>query len=173
MAGYVKLRPSKGTLRSDGPAQTDKGPSKQHGASSGRQNAILGQKGPCKTKRRPSQADMGMTQSRIIGRLKIKCFSLESWVNLNRKMGKHFESWVNLNQYLGSSLESWVDSESFPLESRLSHELNRFKCSRYCLSHELIRIKALVKCPKKVQRNWVKVQKSQLNWVKAQKRQRN
>ena len=52
----------------------------------------------------------------------------ESWVDLNRNVGKRFESWVNLiwflrkplepwvdlNQYLGTPLESWVDSESIP-----------------------------------------------------------
>ena len=59
-------------------------------------------------------ADMDMTQSRIQGRLRIKCFSLEWWVYLSQKMGKHFESWVNLNQYLGNPLESWDDSESLP-----------------------------------------------------------
>ena len=57
---------------------------------------------------------MGMTQSRIKSSIRIKCFSLESWVELNRKMGKHFERWVNLNQYLRNPLESWVDSESIP-----------------------------------------------------------
>ena len=72
-----------------------------------------------------------------------------SWVDLNRKIGEHLESWVNLNQYFGNPLGSWVDSESIlgiPLES----ELNRYKPSRYSLSHELIRIKALDECPKKV-----------------------
>ena len=41
-----------------------------------------------------------MTQRRIMSRLRIKCFSLASWVDLNRKMGKHFESRVNLIQYI-------------------------------------------------------------------------
>ena len=37
-------------------------------------------------------ADMGTTQSRIMSRLIIKYFSLESSVDLNQKMGKHLES---------------------------------------------------------------------------------
>ena len=77
------------------------------------------------------EPDMGMTQKRIMSRIRIKCFSLESWADLNRKIGKHFKSWVNLNQYLGYPLESWIDSESIPGKSLGSHELNRFKSSRY------------------------------------------
>ena len=54
------------------------------------------------------------SQSRIMCRLRIKRFLLESWVDCNRKMGKHFESWVNVNQNPGNQLESWVDSEKIP-----------------------------------------------------------
>ena len=54
------------------------------------------------------------TQGRIMSRLRSKCFSFESWVDLNWKMGKRFESWIHLNQYLGNPLESWVDSELIP-----------------------------------------------------------
>ena len=58
-------------------------------------------------------ADIGMTQSRIMCRFRIKCLLLESWVDLNRKIGKHFRSWVDLNQYLGIHLVTskfWVNS---------------------------------------------------------------
>ena len=82
---------------------------------------------------------MGTTQSRIISRLRIKCFSLESWVHLNRKKGKHFEAWVNLIWFSGKPLESWVNLNQYP-RIRLSRELNRLKFPRYCLSHDLIRI---------------------------------
>ena len=52
-------------------------------------------------------------------RLRIKCFSLESWVDLNKKIGKHFESWVDLNQHLGIHLNHELILSQF-LESRLS-----------------------------------------------------
>ena len=64
--------------------------------------------------------DICMACNQIMSRLRIKCFSLESWIDLKRKMRKHFESWVNLNQCLDNPLESWTDSESMsgkPLES--------------------------------------------------------
>ena len=60
---------------------------------------------------------MGTTQSRIMVRLKIECFSLESWVDLNRNLESHFESWVDLNQIPESHFESWVDLNQI-LESR-------------------------------------------------------
>ena len=83
-----------------------------------------------------SLPDMGMTQSRIMRRLRIKCYPLESWVYLNKKNGKHFESWVDLNQNLGIHLNHELLLSQF-LESWLSHELNRLKSPRYGLSHEL------------------------------------
>ena len=111
-------------------------------------------------------ADMGMAQSRVMSRLRVKCFSFESWADSNRKVGKHFESWVNLwvnlcslrnlismdaapavtntksspNQYLGMRLSCELILSQF-LENQLSHELNRFNTARYCLSDKLIRIK--------------------------------
>ena len=68
------------------------------------------------------------------------------------------------------------------LESRVSHELNRFKTPKYCFSHELIRINALSRMPKKRltkfseilkmgQGDLVKSPKNgERNLVKAQKR---
>ena len=61
-------------------------------------------------------ADMGVTQSRIMSRPRIKCFLLESWVDLNRKM------------------ESTLSHESILINTwgiHLNHELNPFKSSRH------------------------------------------
>ena len=82
---------------------------------------------------------MGVTQSQIMSRLRIKCFLFESWAYLNQRIGKHFQSRVDLNQYLGIHSTHELIQSQF-LESRLSNELNRFKFPRYCFSHELIRI---------------------------------
>ena len=102
-----------------------------------------------------------------MSRLRIKCFSFESWVDLNKKMGKHFESWVNLNQYLGFHFSHELFRSQF-LENRLSHELNRFKSSRYCSKscHELIRIKALQSNAQKGQRNlqWKPRNSFEIKW---------
>ena len=86
-----------------------------------------------------STADIGMNQNRIMSRLRLCFFSLESWVDLKRKIGKHFESWVDLIQYLVIHLSHELILSQF-LESRLSHNLNRIKSLRYCLSLELISI---------------------------------
>ena len=94
---------------------------------------------------------MGMTQSWIMSRLRIKCFSLESWVDLNQYLGiclsmswfwvdslesrlRHESIWINTWGSAWVASWFWVNS----LKSRLIHELNRFKFPRYCLSHELI-----------------------------------
>ena len=57
---------------------------------------------------------------------------LESWADVNRRIGKNFKSWVDLNQYLGIHSSHELILSQF-LESWLSHELNRFKSPRYCL----------------------------------------
>ena len=104
-------------------------------------------------------SDMGKTHSRIMSRLRIKYFSFDPWVDLNRKTGENFEFWVDLNQYLGIHWSHELILSQF-LESRLSPELNWFKSPRYCLSHELILIKIL---------EW-NAQKSQQNFVNAQQK---
>ena len=111
---------------------------------------------------------MGMTQS-----LRIKYFSLESWVNLNRKMGKHIQAWVNLNRYLGNQLESWVESESIPgkpLKSWFeSIEVFEILLESWANSNQ----GTWVECPKKGHTNasleW-KPQKVQRALVEARKR---
>ena len=89
---------------------------------------------------------MGVTQSRSMSRLRIKCLLLESWVDLNRKMGKdlsHKSTWIN----------AW--------EIHLSHELILSQFLKSRLSHQLIRINAPSRIiPHKGQRNLVKAQKS-------------
>ena len=96
-----------------------------------------------------------------------KWFSLESWVDLNRKMRKHFESRVDLNQYLGNPLELWLDS--IPGKP-LSHELNWFKYSRCCLSHELIRIKTLELNAEQDQWNLMKAHKMSTKFSESPKK---
>ena len=73
--------------------------------------------------------------------LRVECFSLESWVDLNRKWGttlSHESIWTNT---WGIHLSS-VDSESIPRKS-LKSWVESIKSSKSCLSHELFRIKAL------------------------------
>ena len=96
--------------------------------------------------------------------------SLFEWVDLNRKMWKHFESsWVNLNQYLGNSLESWADSESIPLKplELLVGSIQVFEIlpGSWADSNQGNRANA-----QKGQRNLVKAQKGQRNWEKAQRK---
>ena len=62
----------------------------------------------------------GMTQSRIVSRLRIKCFSLESWVDFNKKKTQDILAISRYESMSGNPLESWVDSESIsgkPFES--------------------------------------------------------
>ena len=83
-------------------------------------------------------ADMGTTQSRIMSRIRIKCFRLSHELIWMENL-EAFESWVDLNQYLRIYLNHGLILSHF-LESRLSHELNRFKSPRFFLNHELIQI---------------------------------
>ena len=95
----------------------------------------------------------GMTHSRIMSQLRIKCISLESWVDLNQKWGSilshgsilfdskgshssHASIWINTWESAWVASWFWVNS----LESFLSHELIRFNFPRYCLNHDLIQI---------------------------------
>ena len=106
-----------------------------------------------------------MTQSRIKSRFRIKCFSLESWVDLNQKMGKRFESWVNLSKYLGNH-ESIPGK---PLKSLVeSIQVLEILLESWADSNQ----GTWVECPKKVTQSQhlsEKPTKGQRNWVKAKK----
>ena len=99
-------------------------------------------------------------------------FLLESWVDLNRKIGKQFEPWVDLNQNLGihlshelilsqfleKPLKSWVESiqvSEILLESWA--DLNQFVGTVLEWKAQKGHTKSTVgkvDCPKKVKRNW-------------------
>ena len=57
--------------------------------------------------------DMGMTQNWIMSRLRIKCFSLESWVNLSQKLESilnHESIWINTWESARVMSWFWVNS---------------------------------------------------------------
>ena len=66
--------------------------------------------------------DMGTTQSWIMCRLRIKCFLLSSWVDLNQYVGIRLSRELILSQFPGKSLEPWVDLNQY-LGICLSREL--------------------------------------------------
>ena len=123
------------------------------------------------------RADMDMTQSRVMNRLRIKCFSLESWVHLNKKSGiilSHESIWINTRESTWVMSWFWINSWKGAWD-----ELNWFKSPKYWLSHELIRFNFLwrhtwVERPKKSYEanTWVESPKqvNQVNsWVECPK----
>ena len=83
--------------------------------------------------------DMGLTQSRIMSRLRIKLFRLSNeltWIEKSVSILSHESIWINKWEFAWVMSWLWVNS----WKSRLSHELIRFKSPRHCLSHELVQI---------------------------------
>ena len=104
---------------------------------------------------------------------------LQSWVDSESIPWKAVWVMSPSKSIRGDPLESWVDLSQF-LESRLSHEWNRFNSPRYCLSHEMIRTnfsgRHVSRRPKKGHTKsgpMVVILKvtisSEMNWAKAQK----
>ena len=68
------------------------------------------------------RTDMGMSQSWIMSRLRIECFSLKSWVDLNPYLGICLSGELILSRFPGKPLKSWVDLNQY-MGIRLSREL--------------------------------------------------
>ena len=110
---------------------------------------------------------MGRTQSWITSRLRIKCFSLGSWVDLNRNVGKHFESWSQFDLIPMEAAWAMSRSESIPGEFAWVVSWFWFNSRKadWVLSwiHSSLRDTAWVM-------SWLKAISREDTWVESQKR---